>query len=707
MASVSSLDKDLRNMRLGKYTPQAANEVRAWIEESLGEQLKVGDLLDALKDGTALCKLANLATGPPGVRFKQSSMPFVQMENISHFLRACKSTPLNLQAHDIFQTVDLYENKDPAQVLTCISAFSRRANAIQPSKFPTVIGPRSKASRMSPESTGGYGSNTGTYGRPRDPSNTSATSSVPSTTQSSAESRTSPSRFSRSTTSSVNGDKSSSGGGVSSWSKKVDEVRDFVKPYESPLNQDRYGYMGGASQGNQGITFGGRRQITTPAPKVPSLAEKERKRREEEAEAEHLRLQAEESENKRRSEREAEEEREKAAEEERWAEVTRKQREVEKIKIEEEKRRWAEEELKWKEEEETRARDEQEAELRLAKERQHSRTQSDTRLTGQFLSQYQAEQRKLPIPPTSKEPLKTPEALRVEQLERELEKAKEREAQYEHERQERMRQDRYSFEGVDSALQRERQRDISPSIPFPGEPTRITAQDDDNDSWQAGEREYLQREWARHQSQPPTARTQNIESAPPKPPRPLPTPTVRKESSPPPAQPPRPLPIPQASSKPLPQQSPSPTPSPPPPSFPSRPLPSPSSTLPTPSITSSAKPPRSPFARPPPTQISTHQTSRTSSPSPSPFQSSRSSKAPSSLLNREMELERQRQREWEESQAATLQAAGQGKKEEGFGPQGESWDVHQYGYLGGDSQNRGGPGLGGRRQLVGPREMGK
>lgn len=56
MASVSSLDKDLRNMRLSKYTPQAANEVREWIEEVLGERLPSGDLLEALKDGAALCK---------------------------------------------------------------------------------------------------------------------------------------------------------------------------------------------------------------------------------------------------------------------------------------------------------------------------------------------------------------------------------------------------------------------------------------------------------------------------------------------------------------------------------------------------------------------------------------------------------------------------------------------------------------------------
>ena len=56
MASVTSLDKDLRNLRLGKYTPQVANEIREWIDEILGERLPSGDLLDVLKDGTALCK---------------------------------------------------------------------------------------------------------------------------------------------------------------------------------------------------------------------------------------------------------------------------------------------------------------------------------------------------------------------------------------------------------------------------------------------------------------------------------------------------------------------------------------------------------------------------------------------------------------------------------------------------------------------------
>jgi len=56
MASVSSLDKDLRKMRLDKYTPSAANEARSWIESILGERLPSNDLLEGLRDGVALCR---------------------------------------------------------------------------------------------------------------------------------------------------------------------------------------------------------------------------------------------------------------------------------------------------------------------------------------------------------------------------------------------------------------------------------------------------------------------------------------------------------------------------------------------------------------------------------------------------------------------------------------------------------------------------
>ena len=56
MASVTSLDQDMRKLRLDRYTPGAAKEVRNWIEGILGERLEEGDLMEALRDGVALCK---------------------------------------------------------------------------------------------------------------------------------------------------------------------------------------------------------------------------------------------------------------------------------------------------------------------------------------------------------------------------------------------------------------------------------------------------------------------------------------------------------------------------------------------------------------------------------------------------------------------------------------------------------------------------
>jgi hypothetical protein len=56
MASVTSLDQDMRKLRMDRYTPKAANEVRGFIEDVLGERLPAGDLLDTLKDGTVLCR---------------------------------------------------------------------------------------------------------------------------------------------------------------------------------------------------------------------------------------------------------------------------------------------------------------------------------------------------------------------------------------------------------------------------------------------------------------------------------------------------------------------------------------------------------------------------------------------------------------------------------------------------------------------------
>ncbi|KLP01217.1 calponin [Fusarium fujikuroi] len=420
MASVSSLDKDLRKMRLEKYTPAAANEARSWIEDILGESLPSSDLLEGLKDGVALCKLANLALPPPGVRFKQSAMPFVQMENISLFLRACQSPPLNLHQHDTFLTVDLFEQKDPAQVLQCIGAFSRAAHAANAHHFPTSIGPKNRPETVTPQGTG---SRTPTRTRDRGASVTSNKSpafgrsaALPHRTGDSGSGRWSP------TKSPTPKNRPESPGAVSSWSKK--EHEGTTAP---AWNIAQYGYLGGASQGNLGISFGGRRQITNAGPRVPTLAEKERRRKEEE---ERARREAEEEERQRAEE----EDRARVEEELRWEQETEQLREKERQAAEEEKRRWEEEERQWKLTEEKRRKDEEDAEARLAEERKSVKNRGDSKLTGQFLSQYRAaDQGASQQDGASEDEYKN----RVKQLEQELELARQREAEYERERQER------------------------------------------------------------------------------------------------------------------------------------------------------------------------------------------------------------------------------------------------------------------------------
>ncbi|KAI0883515.1 uncharacterized protein GGS22DRAFT_167184 [Annulohypoxylon maeteangense] len=684
MASVTSLDKDLRQLRLDKYTPAAANEARSWIENVLGTRLPSNDLLDGLKDGVALCKLINLAVGPPGVKFKTSAMPFIQMENISHFLRACQSPPLNLQDHDMFLTVDLYERKDPAQVLQCLGAFSRAAHSVNPAAFPSPIGPRARGSTMSPQSTGP------TTPRTRGVSNVSNNSSTYGSRSAMLPSRTGDSGSGRwSPTKSPTANSERAGSNVSSWSK-----RDHEGVTSPAWNIAQYGYMGGASQGNLGISFGGRRQITTASPQVPSFAEKERRRKEQEAEIERQRLQSEEEERIRKAELEAEEERARVAEQRRWEEETTRLRAEEKRKADDEKRRWEEEERQWKITEEKRRREEEDAEARLAEERRLARS---PRLQGQFLSQYQAEQGITPQKSGG-----GGYSDRIKQLEEELELARQREQQYEEERQRRSQ---------NRARSRSR----------PGKPERPPSR---QDSWRPkDERQFLSTQWNREREREREQEQEQV-FAPPPPPRPLPVPvsvpapgpvkTHRTgERLPPlPVKPQRtgenrPLPIPDRVKKQV-TGSPGPNPS-------SRPLPVPSANPNGSSRTDRYLATNPAPAPPPPQQTYSRELDATAERdaedrrrAESQAKTKAAGWAGKSLLEREMEMERQRQREWEEAQQETAKAARSGDGVDGIGGGiGGRWDVSQWsGFTGGDSQNKGGAGIGaGRRQIVGPRPL--
>ncbi|KAJ5082783.1 Smooth muscle protein/calponin [Penicillium argentinense] len=620
MASVTSLDKDLRNMRLSRYTPQAAAEVRDWIEEVLREKLPSRDLLEGLKDGVALCKWRIFRTSYAHVKWNPSDFP----------------------PHDVFLTVDLYEAKDPAQVLQCLAAFSRRANTLHPGIFPRSVGPQSKRGMVSPNATGS--SSPGSY-----TTRTGRASSNASDANPPIAGRMSPAKPS---------------GSHSTWSKKNDQGS------TAPAwNIHQYGYMGGASQGNQGIAFGARRQITTPGPAVPSLAEKEKRRREEDERIRQKNAQREEQEWARQRELEEQEAQAKVEEDRRWKEETDRLREKERREMEEEKKRWDAEKRQWEEEEQHRVAEEKEAEERVEQERQRRRkSATDARLNGQFLSQYQASQTSTNGGDAPAE--ETPESRRIKELERELELAKERERQYETERTGLQVQK----SGNDS---RSRSRSRQRPVPVPPKPSY------DLSSLEQ-ERRMLRTDWQKTQEMPTATEEPEHaeEAAPPPQPRPLPQPVPSSQAAP--APPPRELPA------------------------APRPLPDPMAYTANRGresrvdrfLASNPAPRNQP---PPSTNPKIIVDAENSRRMVSQQKTRAGGWASKSLLEREMERERERQREWEENQKKTQAAVRDTNM--GSGP-GQSWDVHQYGYMGGDNQNRGGVGLGvggARRQIIGPR----
>lgn len=138
----TNLDQDVQLSRLDKYN-KGLPEIRQWIFNVLKineSEYKGYDLLDILKDGMILCKLGNLVNIPnnPSLKCKNSKMPFVQMENISFFLKTCEM--VGVPHDEIFQTVDLFDAKDPYQVIVTLISFSRFANQLNPS-IP-IIGPK-------------------------------------------------------------------------------------------------------------------------------------------------------------------------------------------------------------------------------------------------------------------------------------------------------------------------------------------------------------------------------------------------------------------------------------------------------------------------------------------------------------------------------------------------------------------------------------
>eukprot|EP01084_Bolivina_argentea_P097334 174983_1 len=137
------LDAELSKKAVASYDYDAENEARLWIEEVTGVKTD-GDLGSCLKDGALLCKVINAVKPGTIKRINTSKMPFKQMENISIFLRACRT--LGVPEYSLFETVDLFEEKDLSIVIRCIHSLG---GAVQKS-CPDYSGPRLGVAQRAP-----------------------------------------------------------------------------------------------------------------------------------------------------------------------------------------------------------------------------------------------------------------------------------------------------------------------------------------------------------------------------------------------------------------------------------------------------------------------------------------------------------------------------------------------------------------------------
>lgn len=135
------MDADIAARRLATYDTEAEEEARWWIEELTGEELQHAEFVKNLKDGVLLCKLAN-AIKPGTIRKinENTKLAFKLMDNITNFVRACKA--LGVPEHDVFDTIDLWEEKDVGLVVQTIHALGRTIQVTVPEYNGPILGPK-------------------------------------------------------------------------------------------------------------------------------------------------------------------------------------------------------------------------------------------------------------------------------------------------------------------------------------------------------------------------------------------------------------------------------------------------------------------------------------------------------------------------------------------------------------------------------------
>jgi len=121
-----------------KYDPKLETEAKEWVESVTGEKI-LGAFVQSLKSGVTLCTLINKIQPNTIKKINKSTMPFMQMENINGFLKG--ATELGASPSELFQTVDLFEEKNFNQVVLAIHALGRVSRRVKGFAGP-YLGPK-------------------------------------------------------------------------------------------------------------------------------------------------------------------------------------------------------------------------------------------------------------------------------------------------------------------------------------------------------------------------------------------------------------------------------------------------------------------------------------------------------------------------------------------------------------------------------------
>ncbi|XP_059468373.1 muscle-specific protein 20 [Neocloeon triangulifer] len=109
-------------------------EVLQWIFNVIGEPVPAGQYEDILKDGVVLCNLINKLAPGSVKKIQTKGTNFQLMENIQRFQQAVRK--YGVPDEEIFQTADLFERRNIAQVTLSLYALGRITQ-----KHPEYNGP--------------------------------------------------------------------------------------------------------------------------------------------------------------------------------------------------------------------------------------------------------------------------------------------------------------------------------------------------------------------------------------------------------------------------------------------------------------------------------------------------------------------------------------------------------------------------------------